>query len=113
MKPTTSWRDPQVKPDIVLLRWKFFIERLSVSLSNRSIVEPPYSESYTGDFCISKTGLDLSWRVVQSTVEIKGLPNRAKLPRDFDKDYWALKETALCTSLNDDAILLLTLLCFP
>lgn len=42
----THWRNPQIKPDIVPLQWNLFIERPSASLSDRSIVDTPYSALY-------------------------------------------------------------------
>ena len=104
IKSTSHWRNPQAKPDIVLLGWNLFLQRLSTSRFDKSVTELAYSESHMGDFCISETGLDLSWRVVRSRVEmkLKGLPNNAKLPKDFDDDFWALEETASYASHNDD-----------
>lgn len=103
MKPSNHWRTPRVKPDIVLLQWDHFVKRLSTR--SPTIVKPSYSKSYSGDICLTAPGLDLTWRAVRSTVEmkIKGLPNPIKLPMTFDKGFEDLEETAPYTPVVDDA----------
>jgi len=78
----------QVKPDIVLLQWSFFVERLS---TNSSTVE--YSDSYLRDFCTSKSDLKLSWRDVRLTVKAKfgGLQKFNNWPAIFDKGFGGLE----------------------
>jgi hypothetical protein len=100
IKPSTDWRDSQAKPDIVLVQWDLFVERFK---RNQPVVEIPYSRSHSGGFCLSAEGLDLSWKAIRSTVEMKirGLPKRVQVPTTFDKNFEDLVETAPYTSTTD------------
>jgi len=100
--PTTHWRDPQVRPGIVLLQWNLSKERLSTSTFNGSTIN--YSKSHTEGLCVSNSSLDLSWRDIRSTVEMKieGPPRPVEVPAVFDGDFCTLKETAPHTPRVDD-----------
>ena len=101
IKSPHLWRDSQAKPEIVLLQWNLFAERLS--RRDGLVGKVPYSESYSGKSCLSASGLDLSWRAVRSTVEMKfkGLPNPIELPVSSDKKFKDLKETPPYAPLVD------------
>src|SRR5882757_1382387 len=78
-------RESLVRPDIVLLQWEN-LKKLSGSLS--------YSQSYEHEICTSKLGFRMSWRQIQSTVELKKaeLPRRDEWTKTYEGDFGALKE---------------------
>jgi hypothetical protein len=92
--------EPQVKPDIVLLRWGRFAKLLKDSFAG----DFTYSDSYLGDICTSKSNLNLSWRNIRSTVEMKvtGLQKHHERGKIYATDFGALHETAPYTLLNDN-----------
>ena len=64
VKSPNHRRATQVKPDIVLLQWELVISSTSDPTS-------PYSRSYLSDLCTSESNLELSWKSIRSTVEMK------------------------------------------
>ena len=90
-------RNSLTRPDIVVLQWDDFTTKL-----NRKV---PYSDSY-GNLCVSNPNLDLSWRDVRSTVEMKiaGLPKPEEGEKGvrFDVDFVALDELLPYVALKDD-----------
>jgi len=87
VKSPNHRRTPQVKPDIVLVRWGILAKPTSL-----------YTESYLGNLCTSESNVILSWTDIRSTVEMKfrAVPRRAEFPT-FDKDFGTLRESAPCT----------------
>ena len=92
VKSNSHQREPQVKPDVVLLRW----ERFAKLLKDSSVGVFTYPHSYAGNICTSKWDFGLSWRNVRSTVEMKvtGLPKLRDQKKSYAKDFGALHETA-------------------
>lgn len=90
-------RDCRARPDIVLLRWKHFEEK--------SGVPGGYSASYKSDACVGRSTVELSWKDVRSTVEVKLLKfpehKKWKESADFDKKFGTLTESEPYTSLDD------------
>jgi hypothetical protein len=82
-------RDSRARPDIVILQWNAFKEKMQLPTS-------PYSDTYDGDICVSKSELSLVWRDVRSTVEMKitGLPKREQWSRNFDVGFKSLSGPA-------------------
>jgi hypothetical protein len=88
-------RTSLTKPDIVLLQWNHFKQKI-----NRP--EADYSESY-GELCVSGPKLELDWRDVLSTVEMEstGLPKPGSWERNFDVGLNGLVELPPYVSLDD------------
>src|SRR5882762_3171896 len=90
-------RESRARPDIVLVQWNHF--KRQQQLHDRT----PYSQSYDGDICVSRSDVNLTWGAIRSTVEMKiaGLPKRGEWTRDFDTGFKALKELPPYISLDD------------
>lgn len=99
LKSNSHQREPQVKPDIVLLRW----ERFAKLVKGSSTGNYSYSDSYSRDICTSRSNFNLSWRNIRSTVEMKvtGLPRHRDQKKTYATGLRALTEKAPYTSLND------------
>ena len=91
-------RNSRVKPDIVLLQWNIFKEK--IPLEERGGIS--YADSFK-DLCVSKSKWNLIWRDVRSTVEMKigGLPKTQPWKKNFDADWDALIELAPYVSADD------------
>ena len=88
-------RNSLTRPDIVLLQWDRFKEKLGRDV--------PYSDSYDG---LRDLSLDsqVVWREVRSTVEMKiaGLPKPGTEIESFDMDFKGLKGLPAYVKLKDD-----------
>lgn len=87
-------RNSLTRPDIVVLQWDDFMKKLKRRVR--------YSESY-GELCVSCPRLELSWRDVRTTVEMKmGRISKDKQgTQDFNSNFKDLKELLPYVALDD------------
>ena len=94
-------RESEVGPNIVLLRWLHFEDLLGNSPTT-PINNTTYSDSYLGSICTSKSNFKLTWRNIQSTVEMKveELP-RGEWKKSYGGGFGTLNKSAPDILLED------------